>query len=150
MNNFVPMNMIPFIANMDNAKPVSDDPKPQPFNPHDMLNKVVTFDFGEVEDITWLASDLTAFINLEPAVFESLLNMCEDAPYNGLPAFKFKYEGKDYIIISYEKLGEYSIGNLVDIDMDDASLTEHHTFDYIEMITDSETGDSIVILGLNQ
>jgi len=146
MNNYVPMNMIPFIAKMDNASKVKPEPSPAPFNPHDLLNKVVTLDFGEAYKTSVYGEDVY-MLPIEPEQFMIIRNMAEEVQTN-LPSFKLRFEGKDYVIISYESLGDTSLDNLVDIDMDDASMTEHNTFDYIVQETDSETGDSWVVLHL--
>ena len=146
MNNYVPMNMIPFIAKMNNASKVKPEPSPAPINPHDLLNKVVTLDFGEAYKTSVYGEDVY-MLPIDAEQFMRIRNMAEEVRTN-LPSFKLRFEGKDYVIISYESLGDTSLDNLVDIDMDDASMTEHNTFDYIVQETDSETGDSWVVLHL--
>lgn len=148
MDNFVPMNMIPFIANMRSADNSGDKPQPEPFNPHDILNKVVTMDFGEAEKIIWQDVEVYA-LPIDSDQFMMIRNMAQEVGTN-LPSFKLRFEDKDYVIISYTSTSMSTIEELVDIDMDDASMTEHQTFEVISMFTDTETGDSVIILAPNE
>lgn len=148
MNNFVPMNMIPFIANM---KRVSDDggnkpqPSPTPFNPTELLNKVVTLDFGNTEKFPAIGENTYRLVDLEPEQFMMLKEMCNIYSPN-IPSFKINVEDREYIVISYESVSDTAIGDLVDIYIDDVSATEHNTFDTIELYTDAETGDQTPII----
>ena len=147
----IPMNMIPFVARMDNTREVEPKPGPQPepINPREFFEKVVTLDLGEAEKVIWGQHEVYSLPNIDDVSFALLREFAQEHAPN-VPAFKLKFEGKDYIIVSYNTYGNTSIEDLVDIDMDDASMTEHHTFEYIQVEMDAETGDSIVILIPNE
>ena len=145
-NNFIPMSMVPFIANMDNTSKVTPEPAPTPFSPRKFFEKVVTFDFGEAEKIIWAGQqEMYVLPNLDGEIFLKLRELTESR-FPDIPSFKFKFEGKDYIIISYTTNSDTTLNELVDIDMDDASMTEHHTFELIELQVDAETGDTAIEL----
>ena len=143
MNNYVPMNMIPFIANMDNSSEVKPGPQPgpepTPFDPTELVHKFV-FDFGYAEPTTaYPYPNCYELSVLSEAFMPFVLTM--------MP-FRFTFNDKEYVIVEYSPISETDITEFVDVYADDSSLTEHSTFEgyIITCHTDPETGDSAVLL----
>lgn len=135
-------------AVLEGTKPVPPAPAPGPFNPTELLRKAVTFDFGKAEKISFLGYEYYAFNNIDPEIFLKLVDLATTAVEAGesIPSFRFSFEGKEYIIISYAIESETTIGELVNIDITDTSAAEHHNFEEIGYVMDAETGDGFVAL----
>lgn len=113
-----------------------------PADPTTLYHKLVPLDFGETTPSgTEKVYDMAAATAVVWDIYNDLITT----------AFRFTYEGKEYIVISYENgevvsEGEARLINLVDIYADDPTAEEHNTFESIDIETDAETGDSRVYL----
>lgn len=143
MNNFVPMNMIPFIANMKNGSEVKPGPQPgpepTPFDPTELVHKFV-FDFGHAEPTTLYPYQDCYELSVLPDEFMSFVLI--------MIPFRFTFNDKEYVIVEYSPISENDITEFVDVYADDINLTEHTTFEgyVITLHTDPETGDSVILL----
>lgn len=143
MNNFVPMNMIPFIANMKNSSKGGEKPTPQPsIDPIDLIHKImlnsVELHYYDGEDCwTSDSQDIFASISKDALTYyqgyypDALFKLCDN---NSI---------RECVIVQYESMGENSADVwLMFLD----NLDAEPKYASLSFETDAETGDSRTIL----
>ena len=141
--------MLPYITETQAVKLFKEllkegDSPSAPFNPSELLNKVVTLDLGVVEHKAWL-EDNQYQVNIDAEIIEKMIEL--NASEVVVP-FKLTCDNKEYIIIYYEAASEEMISSLIDIYPDHANGEEHHTFNNLAYRADTE--DPIVVLTKEQ